>query len=400
MTIAQGVDKQLRYKKETNWGELAGPTGGQLLRRVDSTFSLKKDTYESKEISTHMQVSDMRHGIRKIDGAKIDGELSLSTWKDFFAAALRGAWAAGATTGALSDVTAATTAPQFTRGSGSFITDGLKVGDVVRWSGFTATENNGVNYRILALTDTEMTVDGAVTAEAAGSSVTCTVPGSKLIAPTSEQTSDSFTIEEWYSDIAQSEAFVGCRVTSIAISLPPTGMATISIGFIGKDMVAGTAEYFISPTAETTTQIMAAVNGNLRVAGADVAIVTGLDFNINCNAKDGEPVIGSNSIPLISQGRVTVTGQFTVYFEDGSFRDKFSAEEELSINAKLDADSTAGTECMVFNLGRVKLGGSDKDDGEKGIIQTVPFTALLNTSGGDSTAEDYTTISIQDTTVS
>ncbi len=244
-----------------------------------------------------------------------------------------------------------------------------------------------------------MTVAETVTAEAAGSSVTATVQGSKVVASTDSQTTDSFTIEEWYSDISESELFTGCRVSSIAIDLPPTGMATISIGFTGKDMTGSTSEYFLTPTAETTTRILAAVNGNLRVAGADVAVITGLSFTINCNVQAGDPVVGSNTVPLISQGRITVDGQFTAYFEDGDLRDKFINEDELSINAKLDATSASDTDCMVFNFGRIKLGGSDKDDGEKGIIQTVPFTALLNTSGGTTTAYDYTTISIQDTAI-
>jgi hypothetical protein len=53
---------------------------------------------------------------------------------------------------------------------------------------------------------------------------------------------------------------------------------------------------------------------------------------------------------------------------------------------------------------RVKVGGAGKDDGEKGIVQTMPFTALFDTGAGadkGATATDSlaTTLSIQDSTV-
>ncbi len=37
-----------------------------------------------------------------------------------------------------------------------------------------------------------------------------------------------------------------------------------------------------------------------------------------------------------------------------------------------------------------------RDDGEKGLVLTCPFTALRNTSGGAATASEDTTLAIQD----
>jgi hypothetical protein len=45
---------------------------------------------------------------------------------------------------------------------------------------------------------------------------------------------------------------------------------------------------------------------------------------------------------------------------------------------------------------RVKLGGSAKDDGEKGLVQTIPYQALFNGSGGTGTTSEQTTLVIQD----
>ena len=50
---------------------------------------------------------------------------------------------------------------------------------------------------------------------------------------------------------------------------------------------------------------------------------------------------------------------------------------------------------VSFTMPRIKVGGNSKDDGQKGIVQTVPFTALLNTSSATNNG-DFTTLMIQD----
>ena len=67
--IAKGVSKKIGYRKESTWGTLAGPTGGKYLRRVTANFNLTKETYESAEIRTDLQISDFRHGVRSAEGS-------------------------------------------------------------------------------------------------------------------------------------------------------------------------------------------------------------------------------------------------------------------------------------------------------------------------------------------
>ena len=141
MTIATGVAKTLAYKKETTWGTAAGASGAQYLRRVTSDLSLNKEGYQSEEIRTDYQISDFRHGVRRVEGT-INGELSPGTYEDLFAAALRKSFAAGATTGAVATIAVTGTGTQFTRSSGSFLTDGFKIGDVISATGFTDANNN------------------------------------------------------------------------------------------------------------------------------------------------------------------------------------------------------------------------------------------------------------------
>ncbi|MCZ8310950.1 MAG: phage tail tube protein [Magnetospirillum sp.] len=404
-TIASGVAKQLRYKKESTLNTAPGASGAQLLRRQTSEFSLVKQTYQSAEIRPDYQISDFRHGGRSVSG-QLNGELSCLSYADFIAAALRGSWATPATTGALTNVTASATGPHFVRPSGSFLTDGLKVGDVGRWSGWTTTAaaNNGRNYRITALTATQMTVadlntgTATVAAKASGDSVTFTVVGKKVQVPLTGHTNDSFFFEEWHPDINQSERFGGCRVGQLEIGFPASGMATIGAQFTGIDMTTGTSAYYTSPTAATVTGVLAAVNGKLRVGGNDIATVTQLAVTIGANLSTAQ-VVGSNISPDVFVGSVVVNGTFSAYFQDGILRDNFVNEDEISLFSYLTADNSNGSPFMGIYMPRIKLGQSQKADGQQGIIRSYNFQALLPTSGGAGTATDQSTIIIQDSQV-
>jgi hypothetical protein len=395
MAIATGIAKQVVFKKEASWGVAAGATGAQYLRRVTSDLSLAKETYQSNEIRTDYQISDFRHGVRSVEGT-IAGELSPLTYDSFIAAALRKDFVIGATTGALAVFSVTNTGTKFTRSSGSFVTDGFKVGDVISATGFS-TANNNTHYVLVtvvaALTMDIVPLDGTVlTDEAAGGTRTIAVVGKKTYTPETSHTDDSFTFEHFYSDVAQSEVFTGCKVNSLAVSLPPTGMATINIGLMGKDITTGTSAYFTTPTAATTSGVLASVNGIAYAIGTRNYLLTGLNINYAGNLSM-EAVVGSNTYPDIFEGRVVVTGDATAYFENGTLRDAFLNETEVALMFVFTTNNTKNPEFLSFVLPRVKFGGAGKDDGEKGLIQTIPFQGLFNSAG---TGADKTTLIVQD----
>lgn len=400
MTAAAGVFKQLTYKAEVTYGLKPAAGSAQSLRRVSSDLDLDKQTYQSAEIRTDQQMADYRHGVRTVSG-NINGELSPKTYADFMAAALRRDFTAGVSASSLS-ITIAGTAPTFTitRASGSFLTDGFKRGDVVRLTaGAFVAGNLNKNCLVTGITATVLTVrtlnGSSLTAEGPIASATCAVTGKKTYAPTTGHTNKSFSIEHWFSDVAQSEVFTGCQPGSLDIQLPPNGLATIAMAMMGKDVETATAQYFTSPTAATTTGLTAAVNGVAMVGGAVVANLTGITLQAQ-SPRNGDAVVGSNSIGTKFPGRITANGQLTAYFEDATMRDAFLNETEVEIVVALTTDNTAAADFITFVLPRVKLGGCKKSDGEAGIVQTVPFQALLPTTGGAGIANELTTLSVQD----
>ena len=400
MATASGINKVVSYKKETSFGTLPSPTtGGQTLRRVSSTFNLTKETYQSEEIRTDYQLVDFRHGVRSVEGS-ISGELSAGTYADFLASALARNWTA-ATPSALGSTTIAVVGGTYTitRTTGSWLTDAVRVGSVICLTGF-ATANNGANLLVIALTATVATVVALngikLTNETVASGGTYKVQGKTTYAPTTGHTDDSYTFEEWYSDIGQSEVTVGNKVNTVGIALPATGLTTVDLSFMGQDLAKrGTSQFFTTPTAQNSNGIFAAVNGALIVNGAPVALVTGANFNINRNMTS-EAVVGSNIKPEIYEGRIIVDGDFTTLYQDGTFAGYFDNETEISLVVALTANSLPNSEFMSFTIPRLKLSTDTKDDGEKGIVSSNSFQAL---KGNGANGFEATTLMIQDSTL-
>ena len=399
MPTATGINKTVSYKKETTFGVLPTAAGAQTIRRVSSSFNLTKETYQSEEIRTDYQLSDFRHGVRSVEG-NVSGELSAGTYADFLASALARNWTA-ATPSTLDSTTIASVGGTYTitRTTGSYLTDGVRVGNVIRLTGF-ATANNNKNLLVIALTATAATVialnGNTLTPETVASGGTYTVTGKSTYAPTTGHTDDSYSFEAWYSDINQSEVYTGNKVNTVGIALPATGLTTVELSFMGQDLKQrATSQYFTSPTAQGTNGIFAAVNGALIVNGSPVALVTSANININRNMTS-EAVVGSNIKPEIYEGRIIVDGDFSTLYQDGTFAGYFDTEAEISLVIALTANSSANSEFMSFTLPRLKLSTDTKDDGEKGLVSQNSFQAL---KGNGTNGFEATTIMIQDSSL-
>jgi hypothetical protein len=401
MTIATGVAKQLKYKVESVWGTVPAAAAAQRLRRVTSTLNLKKTAFESNEILSHLQRLDYRHGVRSVEGA-INGELSPGTYKDFIAAALRRAFTAvSAISGA--SLTIAGSGPTYTvtRAAGSWLTDGLKAGQVMRLSvGSFNAANLAKNLVVVSIGSatvaTVMPLNGvALVAEGPIAGSTATVIGKVTFAPPSGHTDLSYSIEHWHSDLVLSEVYSGCKINRMPVNIPPSGMSTIGFEFMGKDIVTAGAEYFTAPTAETTTGILAGPNGIIVAQSGAIAIATGLSFTYDGNMS-AEPVIGSTTYADIAEGRILVGGQLTAMFDSAAVRDYFLNETEVQLIAALAVSPAAAADFMSFALPRVKFGDAAKDDGDKNLILTLPFTALYNSAGGVGVQTEQTTLYVQD----
>lgn len=403
MAKAVGIFRQIAYRKESTWGQLPGATGAKQIRRVTGDFNLIKDAYESNEIRTDQQTADYRHGVRSAEGS-ISAELSPGSYSDFFASVLARDWTNGVSaTGLTLAVAASGTNFTLTRSTGSFLADNFRVGQVVRITAGTGADPANLNNNLLvvSITATVLTVQVLsrvpLVVQASVTAASISAAGKTTYVPLTGHTNDSFTFENWYSDINQSEVFTGLKPNSVSVSLPATGLVTTDIGFMGKNLEqTGSTRYFTTPAAAGTTGIFAAVQGALIVNGSAGACITSADFTIDRNMEAAQ-CVGSNFASEIFTGRITASGNLSAYFSDGTLRDYFANETPITIVMALTTSTEKNADVMTFVFPKVKLNGSSVADNATGLVQSIPFMALLNdvTTGG----LEATTVQIQDTTL-
>ena len=159
MSLGEGVSCRIAYKAYSTGAIQSnvqpdssinpGATDGQILRRTSSTLSLTKDTYQSAEVRTDRQIGDYRHGVKRVTGS-LNGELSPGTYWDFVEAVLRGTETAAVakSEAELTSVAADNATSKFTFGGGDPVTEGYRVGMVIRFTNLSEALNNSKNFLI------------------------------------------------------------------------------------------------------------------------------------------------------------------------------------------------------------------------------------------------------------
>ena len=389
---------------QSAFGTIAPAAGARRMPRVNSAPVFSRDSFASNTIELSQQVKSARLGVKR-GQIPYQGQLTPGTYPEFFRGLLRKDWVAGVSVTAttISATYVAGTSLTFTRPAGSFITDGFRVGDVIRATGFTnaAAVMNNRNYRIVNMTATTLVTSGTgnetgVTA-AAGDSVTLKVQGKKVMVPTNE-TGDphlfsAFSWEDYFADLNKAEVYVGCRMQQLRLSFPPTGYVMFDAMMQAKDMVKyDTGPYFTSPAAPPAIQGLAGVNGIVRMNNGDVVTMTGLQLAISCQS-ESNPCIGADTVPEIFQGVISVSGSGSLYLGDMVNRDNYLGETEGEMHLFMTSDGTLNSPFMTAIMPRVKMMGVQKSDSPLSVMQSITFQALEGTGTNN---RDRSTIIFQD----
>lgn len=399
MAYAEGSRNYVAYKEETVANTEESGSGGTILRRVTFNNQLTKAEVTSAEKRTDFQEVNVNHGTRSAPFSLV-GELFGGDYAPLIGAALRRDFAA------VSQITASMTISSgvITRASGSFISDGARVGDVVRLGSMTTTGNLNRNLRITAIasdgsTATVIALDGGdPVADDAGTnaSATMTFPGKISFVPSTGHTSKTYTFDKYDGKNAESQVTRGAKVGSVEITVQPDTPPSITINGLGIDrrnVASGSSPVLTSPTAAGTGPAMSSGIGFVRVNGAVVAAITGLTLNLDLGVA-GLPVAFANVSPDIFYGRaIQVTGSISVAKTGNSLSDLFDDETEVSLEFYIAAPGTEPRAFFSVYLPRVKFNGDDEDDPDGPVIMTLPFRALKKTSG---TGHELTVIKIQD----
>jgi hypothetical protein len=366
-----------------------GASGGQILRRTRFGLNLAKDTYQATEKRVDRQLADYRHGTKRVSGP-LGGELSPGTYFDFIEACMRGTRtnAIARSEAELTSVAASNSGSSFTYGGGDPVAEGYRIGMVKRFTNLSVAANNNRNFLITGFSGASnrtMSVYPAPVDMSADTAFNVTSIGKRISAPSSAFVSRKFAVEAYHTDQDVHRLFTECRVTGLNLAMPATGMSTIEIPMMGRDMeigTAGTSPFFTAPAAATTTGLLAAVNGLVRVGGATQGVITGAQLSINLNP-EAPAVSGQNIVPEIFLRELVASGQLTALFEDLTLVNYFKNETSVEVLLYLLASSDEAADFMTIHLPKVKLGGAELGlDSDAGIPITLPFQALKYEGGG------------------
>jgi hypothetical protein len=402
-SYTRGVNRQLIIGKQSALGTLALANSGKLLRRVNASPNLMRDAFTSQEILPSHQLRDARLGTIRTP-MTLSGQFAPGAYVDFIEGMVRRTFTAGVSATGMTVTAVAGPPGTFTRAAGSWLTDGFKVGDVVRYTGFTAgaAGNNARNYRIIDLTATIMTVTGigleVVAAAASAPTIGCSVVGKKTFIPATGHIFNAYTVEDLKPDASplSSHRYQDMRMQALAIRLPATGIATLEAQLVGRQRLVGTTAYFTAPTAMTTDNSFAAVSGTLRLAGADIATVTGLTLQLSCPI-EAPACVGTNLVPDNFQGMLSMRAQASMLFTDDTFTSNYDAETEFDLAVELTSDSTVNSAFVAIVMNRVKIMALQTNDSDRSLIQTMEIVPLEHIVGaGAGTKYEGTTVSFQD----
>lgn len=394
-----GKNVTIAYKVESTIGTAVSGSGATVMRAAPGAgLKLDRTVNSPTEFRSDGQLPMGRLGHKNVSGS-YQVDLSVGQFNAFFAAVLRSAFDGAQTISTATITTITMSSNQIvSTGSGSWLTSGLKVGDVFRITGGSGL---GVNASVNLGPITAMTTSTLVVATGQLTTITTLATltitrQTKVYNPSSvaSMTRYSYTIEEYHDTLDDSEIFVGCRVAGVKLNFPADGVCTAEFRFVGMDeTVPGTASApsFTSPTLGTAIALQAA-DATIRFASGAITTLTSAEIDIDLGAA-GLPVIGSLTSPDIFENACRVTVKLSGLRNDMANVSAFLNETECDLHIKLVEPESEPKDYLAFYIPRLKRLSADAPVGADGAMtETMDLMAAALAA---TTGYDTTTISIQ-----
>jgi len=396
MPNQSGTNFQIAYKAETTFGVRPADGGAKVFPHNDGAKqTMSKATIRSNAKRRDGQTRIGRHGSRSVGGSYAM-DAALGAVDDLIEAVLRGTWAPALViteaTAGLTSIT--TTANTIVAAAGSWITAGIRRGDVIRLTNHATPANNDRNLTVVGVTALVITVAETLTANAAADATFTVTRPRKLIQP-QVPVNRSFTFEEQLLDLDASEIFTGERIGSLQVQMGPDGMVTLTFGIVGQDMAVlegAQSPHFTNPTTPISIGLVA-VDAAIMRGTTRVATLTSLNFTFDIGAS-GKAVIGGTVTPEVFTNPATLSGSVTGLRTDMEQVKAFLNEQTTSIHLLLVEPESEPKDFISFFIPLVKYMGAEKDGvgSTDGMTETTPFEGGAMESGA---AEDLTMLKIQ-----
>ncbi|MCV9960386.1 phage tail tube protein [Pararhizobium sp. BT-229] len=404
MAYAENWNGYVAIKAQSAKGAQASGAGAILLPTSGGAGGqLSKTAVQSALVRHDAQQLRGRHGSRRTSGT-YSSEIGIGRTDSVWEALMRSAWSAAnlaITQAAMTSVT--TGANTIVAAAGSWITEGLRVGDVIRATGLPDAANNGKNLRITGLTALTITVAETLVVNAvADTGFTITRPGRVLTnGAAGALTRTYFTIEEYMYDLDASELYTDCRWSRGMIRMNADGLLDTEFGWTGTgemEVVNGVAAPHFTSPADPTEISIAASEAVIRMGSADVLDLTSFDFTMDLQPSAPTTVRPDKLSPDVFLGTFQASMNMTLLLKDLQALADFDAETQLSLHLLASENEASPSDFFSlvvpnFTLGSFAKSALTKAGGARTVTLSIPADLVgKDTRGG---AFDPTTCKIQ-----
>jgi hypothetical protein len=371
VTVGLGDNAQLAYLVQAAAGEIDANPAWIVLPFTNAEYSVQAEQLADNSMTGDRNELEPRTGTTNAT-VSVSGKFRPECLDDIIEAAAQGTWAAKyAISGMTVTVAAETSGFSFTRGTGSYITDGVEVGDIIIFSGFVAphTANNAA-FEVTA-------VDSATKITCANATGLSAVTDAASISATTAtdyvkvgSTRRAVAWEVYHSDTDEYIRIIDTEIASFSISLAPNGDVTFQLEAIGGkelDLGANIGDAVAGATyTETSKPFYDSFNGTVSLEGEAGIYFSGLNPSIN-NQSTPLFALGSRYPFAVSHGKMMGDMSLTAYYTDKTIKSKYQNETSLDLKIQVkyedeDLEDTSFYEfeypsCKITNFGR-PIGGS------------------------------------------
>lgn len=324
-----------------------------------------------------------RHGSRQ-SSATYGSELSVATFFELIEAAFRGTATAATdiTESAMTSIT--TTTFEIVAAAGSWLTQGVREGDMVKLAGHSTAGNNGKWFRVLGVTALNITLPAASLTLNASADTAFTLTVAKRVIQANPPVERYHTVEEYDQDDDTSLVGTDMKVSKLDFNAQPNKHIAVSFDLLGRDATpydTAAAPVHTSPTSSTTLPLVM-VDGSIRINGVDVAVLTGFQFTLDMGGS--VPATLSAVGPDVYLGNAKLSGSFTALKEDLTFMQAFDAETQCDFFIHCQENEGDPTDFESFYIGNATLSDVTSAIAQEGPrVLTIPWTSGIDESGGD-----------------
>jgi hypothetical protein len=371
--VGLGDNAQLAYLVQSAYGAIDTTPAWIVLPFTSAEYSVQAEQLPDNSMTGDRNELEPRTGTVNAS-VSVSGKFRPESLDSIIEAAAQGTWAVKYNITGLTVTVAAVGAGggfSFTRSAGSWITDGVEVGDIITFSGFVDpnTANNGT-FEVTAVDSATKITCGHATglvAVTSAASITATT-GQDYVKVGSTRRAVAW--EVYHSDTDEYVRIKDTEIASFSISLAPNGDVTFQLQAVGGqelDLGADIGEKISGATyTETTKPFFDSFNGTVSLDGSTGIYFSGMNPSINNNSN---PLfaLGSRYPFAVSHGKMVGDMSLTAYYTDKTIKSKYQNEDSLNLKIRVkyedeDLEDTSFYEfeypsCKITNFGR-PIGGS------------------------------------------